>query len=142
MSMRERILIELLAPPFLAVLWLAADALINKSEAIGDVIMGCFPVAFFAYLFSIIPSLIYTLVMEVWFRSGLGTRFGLFCTAALSSLLGTGAGLLACAIGTSLGPLIGEESRNFALMGAGIGLLVGLYVGRKQTSDNQKSAAS
>jgi hypothetical protein len=126
MKRTERILVELLAPPFLAMIWIAVTTF---SLSDGVVI---FPTFLFmvvvGYLFSIIPSLIYTSVMEVWFRSGLRARFGLSCTAAFSSLLGTGAGFLACAIGTWLGPLISFDCRNFALIGGTCGLVVGFYV--------------
>jgi hypothetical protein len=134
MSVSKRISVELLAPSFLAVLWIAVDSLIRQSETIGVVVGAFFIMLFFAYFFSVIPSLIYTLIMEAWFRSGLRARFGLICTGALSSFLGAGAGFLACAIGIWLRPLIGENPRDYALRGAVAGLLVGLYVGRKQTS--------
>jgi hypothetical protein len=88
----------------------------------------------FAYLFAITPSFLYAAVMELWFRLRLRTRFGLFCTVALSSFLGAGGGLLACAIGTWLGLLIGEDFREYVCNGVVVGLLVGFYVGRKQTS--------
>ncbi len=132
MKRSERILVELLAPPFLAVIWIAVTTF-HMSDGIA-IFAASFMMLVFAYLFSIIPSLIYASVMEVWFRSGLRTRFGLFGTAGLSSLLGMGGGILACVIGTWLGPLIGEDFRNFALIGAVVGLVVGLYIGRKQTS--------
>ena len=133
MSKEKRILVELLAPPFLAMIWIAVTTF-SISDGIFAIFGTFFFVLMFAYLFSIIPSLIYTVVMEVWFRSGLRTRFGLFCTAGLSSLLGGGAGFLACVIGIRLGPLISFDRGNFALIGAVAGLLVGFYVGRKQTS--------
>ena len=133
MSKEKRIFIELSAPPFLAVMWMAVASSI-KGEPIFTILLACFPMLIFAYLFSIIPSLVYTLVMEVWFRLGLHTRLGLFCTAGLSSSLGAGAVFLAVIIGIWFGHLIGEDWRDFALMGAVIGLLVGLYVGRKQKS--------
>jgi hypothetical protein len=88
----------------------------------------------FAYLFGLVPSFLYAVMMELWFRVKLRMRFGLFCTAGLSSFLGAGAGFLACRFGTWCGPLIGEHSREYVLRGAAIGLLVGFYVGRKQTS--------
>ena len=108
---------------------------VSSSEPIFDIALGSFFMLPLAYLFSVIPSLIYTLVMEVWFRSGLATRFGLFCTAALSSLLGSGAGFLACTIGTWLGPLISFDCRTFALIGAVAGLLVGCYVAASDKTD-------
>jgi len=134
MSTNQRIFVELSAPPFLAVMWMTAASLVNGSEPILLVLVAWFPMLIYAYVISFIPSLIYTLVMEVWFRSGLRTRFGLFCTAGLSSLLGAGAGFLAVTIGIRGGPLIGEDWRDYTLIGAVVGLLVGLYVGRKQTS--------
>jgi hypothetical protein len=132
MSKEKRIFVELLAPPFLAVMWMAVASLIKEGPSF-TVALYAF-VLIFAYFFSAVPSVLYTFVMEVWFRSGLHARFGLFCTAGLSSLLGTGAGLLACAIGIWFGHLIGESFGNFALIGAVVGLLVGLYVGKKQTT--------
>jgi hypothetical protein len=132
MSKEKRIFVELVAPPFLAVVWLAVSSI--RVEPIHDVVLGFFPLLILAYAFSIVPSLLYALVMEVWFRSGLRARFGCFCTAGFSSLLGAGGGFLACAIGIWLGPLISFDRGHFALIGAVAGLLVGFYVGRKQTS--------
>ena len=134
MSKEKRILLELFAPPLLAVMWMTVEEGFMKSESIFITLVALFPMLMFAYLFSIIPSLIYTLVMETWFRAGLGARLGLFSTAGLSSLLGAGACFLACAIGIWLGPLISFNRGQFALIGAGAGLLIGFYVGRKQAS--------
>jgi len=132
MNTNKRILVELLAPPFLAVMWLAVASF--KSETILSTLAGFLPLLLFAYLFSIIPSLAYTLAMEIWFRSGLRSHFGIFSTAGFSSLLGSGAGFLAAAIGAWLGFLIPSDCIHFASLGAVVGLLVGFYVDRKQTS--------
>lgn len=128
----KRILMELLAPPFLAAVWLAVASF--KSETILSTLAGFLPLLFFACLFGLIPSLVYALAMEIWFRSRLRRRFGLFCTVGFSSFLGAGAGFLATAIGALLGFLFLSDCPHFSLVGAVIGLSVGFNVGRKQTS--------
>ena len=90
MSKYQRIYIELLAPPFLAaILFIVGD----KSDSWVAILIGFLPLLFFAYLFGIIPSALYTVVMEFWFRCGLHARFGSFCTVVASLLLGVAAGL-------------------------------------------------
>ena len=131
---------ELLIPPLLATAlmvvaslpaWSFGDSLIESVIAFP---IGCVGLLFFAYLFSATPSLIYTLVMEVWYRAGLNARFGYFCTAGLSSLLGAGAGFLVASIGVWLGFLTSPDCAPLTVLGAIVGLLSGFYVAKKQAS--------
>ena len=132
MSKYRRIFFELLAPPFLTTIWLLIAS--SKSEPISDAILGFLPLLFFAYMFGIIPALLYTVAMELWFQFGLRARCGLLCTVGLSAFLGAAAGCLSAGIGALLAFLIPSDCINFLLIGAVDGLLVGFYVGRKQTS--------
>jgi hypothetical protein len=132
MSQKQRILIELLTPPFLATLWLVVISW--KAETISSVLLGFLPLLLFAYLFGIIPALLYTFAMERWFRSGLRVRFAWLCTAGLSALLGAAAGFLAAAFGAGIGFLIPSDCLHFLRIGAVVGLLIGVYVGRPQTT--------
>lgn len=135
MSKPQRIVVEAFAPPLLATLYLFCFPPAGwKPEPISTQLLAFLPMLFFAYLFAIIPSCLYAAVMELWFRLRLRTRFGLFCTVALSSFLGAGGGFLACAIGTWLGPLIGEDFREYVRNGVVVGLLVGFYVGSPWTA--------
>ena len=132
MSKYRRIFIELLAPPFLVTIWLLITS--SKSESISDAILGFLPLLCFAYMFGIIPAILYTVAMEFWFRFGLRARCGLICTAGLSACLGAIAGFLSAGIGVLLGFLIPMDCGHFALIGAVIGLLIGICVSWRQTT--------
>jgi len=132
MSKNRRIFFELLAPPFLATIWLLITS--SKSETISDAILGFVPLLLFAYMFGVIPAILYTVAMELWFRFGLRARCGLLCTIGLSAFLGAGAGFLSAAFGAWIGFLIWPDCIHFLWIGAWIGLLIGFYVGRHQTA--------
>ena len=137
MSKNRRILVEILAPPFLAAVWLtifSSHEAEQFTEILAEFFIG-FPVmVMFAYIFGIIPAIIYAIAMELWFHWSLLGRFGLFCTAGWSGSLGALAGYFSAAIGSGLGFLIPLDCYYFMYRGAAIGLLVGFYVGRKQAS--------
>jgi hypothetical protein len=132
MSKNRRIFFELLVPPFLATIWLLITS--SKSETISDAILGFVPLLLFAYMFGIIPAILYTVAMELWFRFGLRVRCGLLCTVGLSAFLGAVAGFLSAGIGALLGFLIWPDCIHFLWIGAVVGLLVGFFVGRSQTA--------
>jgi len=131
MSKNRRILFEILAPPFLTTIWLVITS--SKAETIADGIRGFFPLLLFAYVFGILPALLYTLAMELWFKFGLRARCGLLCTIGLSAFLGAWAGFLSAAIGTLLGFLIWSDCIHFLWIGASVGLLIGFCVGWRRT---------
>jgi hypothetical protein len=133
MSKNRRILFELLAPPFLAAVWVIIFSS-YESETLSVLVVGSLGLVMFSYMFGIIPAILYTVAMELWFQFGLRARCGLLCTVGLSAFLGAVAGYLSAGIGAWLGFLIPMDCRHFALIGAVIGLLIGFYVGRKQTS--------
>jgi len=129
----KRIFIELLAPPFLAAVWVSIFSS-HESETLSVILIG-FPVlVMFAYFFGIVPAAIYAVAMELWFHRGFRGRFGLLCTAGWSGFLGAVAGYFSAAIGSGLGFLIPSDCFYYLKVGAFIGLLIGFYVGRKQTS--------
>jgi len=132
MSKNRRIFFEILAPPFLATIWLLINS--SKSETISDAILGFVPLLLFAYMFGIIPSFLYTVAMELWFRLGLRVRCELLCTVGLSAFLGAMAGFLSGGIGALLGFLIRTDCIPFLWIGAVVGLLIGFLVGRRQTA--------
>jgi hypothetical protein len=139
MSKRPRILIEVLAPPFLAALvMLAAD----KSDSPLDIVLGFFPSLIFFYGFGVIPSLVYGLLMELWFRSRLSARCGLFGSILLSGVLGAGAGFSAAWLGVCSGVLTQIDISFLVRVGAIVGLLLGFYVGQKQASADQHRAGA
>ena len=122
--------IEILAPPFLAVLWMCVAS--RNSQTISEILLGFGPALIFAYAFGIFPALLYTCAMEFWFESGLRARFGLLCTAGLSAFMGAAAGFLSAAIGTLVGFLLRPDCLYFLRVGAFVGLLIGFLVGRQQ----------
>jgi hypothetical protein len=93
-----------------------------------------FPALIYAYIFGLIPAILYTIAMELWFHFGLRSRFGLLCTATLSGILGASAGYLSSVIGRRLEVLTPSDCHYFLQAGVVGGLLIGFYVGRKQTS--------
>jgi hypothetical protein len=131
MSKYRRMLFELFAPPFLAVLLLITT---DRSETVDEILTAFLPMLFFAYAFGIIPSLIYMLAMEFWFQSGLRTRFGFLCTIGLSGLLGVGAGFLSAWLGICFGSFTQPDIYYLARTGAIVGSLIGFCVGKRQTT--------
>lgn len=128
MEKYQRILIEVLAPPFLGACILAVRP--NAADTLSDRILGFVPFLGAAYAFAILPSLLYMLVMETWFRLGLRARCGLLCTVGLSVLLGCGAGLVIEYVVD-----FGQISYAWLLwVGGLVGLMIGVYVSRQQTS--------
>jgi hypothetical protein len=130
MSKRRRILVELIAPPFLAAMISAAG---DKSSEWYMIIAGFLPLLFFFYLLGTIPSVIYALVMEMWFYAHLRERCGVICTVAVSGLLGCVAGLGGAWSGIWFGFLTRPDDVSLARIGAVVGLLVGFYVADKHT---------
>jgi len=136
MSTHRRILIEWLGPPFLAAflttIFITTTG--RTGDSISDTVVRFPAFVCVAYMLGIVPSLLYMLAMEVWFRKGLHARYGMLCTVCLSSLLGTGAAfviqlvLQAITMGMSFLPSIG----------AFVGCLIGLYVGRQQPANSQQ----
>jgi len=130
--MHKRVIIEVLAPPLLAaVLLLIRDT----SSPFSDKLLGFIPLLLFTYGFGIVPSFIYMVAMEFWFRSGLHARYGLFSTVGLSAVLGTGAGFLSFLFAEWTGFLTQPDSFWLVWMGALVGLLIGFYVGKKQPKE-------
>lgn len=133
MNPHKRILVELLAPPPLAVLLLLVTG--RTSDSFLDIVIGLLPIIGAAYGLGIVPSIIYMGVMEFWFRWGLHTRFGLLCTVLLSGTLGAAAGfLIQLFLASSAGP------STLWWIGALVGLLIGVYVGRFELTIPRRSA--
>jgi hypothetical protein len=130
MTKYRRILLELLAPPFIATIALVVTS--YPSETLFGILAGFLPLLMFAYLFGIIPAVLYTIGMEFWFQLGLRVRCGLLCTVGLSVCLGAGAGFLSATLATWFGVLTEAECLYFLRVGGLIGSLIGYYVGRKQ----------
>ena len=137
MNKHQRILIEALAPSFLATVILAAT---DRSDTFWMILAGFVPLLGSAYFFGFIPSVVYTLAMEVWFQMGLRARCGLLCTLGFSAILGAGAGFLSALLASPLG-FTSSDCFHFLRMGALIGFLIAFYVGRRQTSGAQPVAA-
>jgi len=126
MKKDKRILIEALSPPFLGAFILTFSGC--GSDTWPDRFLFFIPFLLAAYAFCIIPSLIYTVAMELWFWLGLRTRFGLLCTVIFSAALGCGAGL-AIEFVIDFHQIL---STVLLWIGALVGLLIGFYVGRQK----------
>lgn len=86
MTRTRRIAFEILSPPLIATFLMATDG--RSPDTLLIKIFG-FPVMlFYAYVFGIIPSVVYALVMETWIRLKGHQKFGVFLTVLISSLLG------------------------------------------------------
>jgi hypothetical protein len=131
MRVTNRFFVELLAPPFLAALWLTIFSL-PGSGTLSDFLHAIPVVIMFSYVFAIIPAGVYAFAMELWFHGGLRSRFGLICTAGWSGFLGGLAGYFSADIASSFEFLDSLDCFHFLKIGALIGLLIGFYFGRKQ----------
>ena len=132
MSKNQRMIVEAFAPPFLATVCLVVMSF--RQASLSDVFLGFLPSLLVTYTFGIFPAFLYMVAMELWFHFGWRTRCGLLCTLAFSAFMGAVAAFLSIALVT---PLAGSGSDGFYLfmpIGAFIGLLIGFYVGRKETS--------
>ncbi len=132
MTKNQRMMVEALAPPFLATVCLSVISL--RQESISDVFPQFLPCLLLIYAFGIFPAFFYMVAMELWFHFGWRTRCGSLGTVGFSGLLGTVAAYLSVASLTHLGFLVGSEGFYFLPIGAFVGLLIGFYVGRKDTS--------
>ena len=126
MKQYHRVFIEVLAPPFLG----ACMVMVRPSAAdnFHERFFGFLPLVVAAYTFAIIPSLLYTAVMELWFWLGLRARCGLLCTVVFSAAIGCGAGFM-------IEYVIDFQqilSTVFLWIGALVGLLIGFYVSRQK----------
>jgi hypothetical protein len=128
MSKYQRILVEFLAPPFLGAFIFTVTG--NGSDTLLDRVVGFLPFVVMAYIFCFVPSLLYTLVMELWFWLGLRARCGLLCTVALSAFLGCGAGF-AIEYVIDFHQIL---STILLWIGSLVGLLIGFYVSKQNTS--------
>ena len=112
----------MLAPPFLGAFIFTITG--NESGTLAETVAGFFPFVLVAYFFSVVPSLLYMLAMELWFWLGLHARWGLPCTAVFSAFLGCGAGLL-------IEYVLDFQKIScplFLWIGSLVGLLIGFYV--------------
>ena len=125
-------IVEAFVPPFLATVCLVVISF--RQESVSDIFLGFLPCLLFTYAFGIFPAFLYMVAMELWFHFGWRTRCGLLCTVGFSALLGAVAAYLAVAFATHIGLLVGSDGFYFLPIGAFIGLLIGFYVGRKETS--------
>ncbi|MGH7989336.1 MAG: hypothetical protein ACREDS_03965 [Limisphaerales bacterium] len=124
MSKYQRRFVEVLVPPFLGAFGVMVT---DRVDTFADKILGFFPFVAAAYVYAIVPSLVYMLVMETWFWFDLRARCGLFCTVVLSASLGCGAGL-ALEYVIDFGQIL---SWKLVWIGGVVGLLIGFYVGRR-----------
>jgi hypothetical protein len=77
-----------------------------------------------SYAFGIVPSLLYTLIMETWFYNGFHIRFALGWTVAVSLLLGILSGGLICFITSKFTQSL--DILRFSVIGALVGFLIGI----------------
>ena len=133
MKQNKRLFFEAVAPPFLAALLILATT-VPANATHDDIISDFWPVFLYTYFFGTFPSLLYALVMEIWFQLGLRTRCGLLCTVGFSGLLGAGAAWTSTAFGIWLGSINEPVSSRMVLIGIIVGLLIGFCVGRKPAS--------
>ena len=77
-----------------------------------------------SYAFGIVPSLLYTLIMETWFYKGFHIRFALGWTVAVSLLMGVLSGGLICFITSKFTQSL--DILRFSAIGALVGFLIGI----------------
>jgi len=124
MKRSTRIALELLGPPLLGalLLWLTVLPIDGSFGAGVDWWVMLSWMVLWAYLFAGIPSILYTLTMEVAFAKGLNA--GRWPATAFSGLLGAGAGVSMVLV------LMGWQFDAAVLLRFGeLGLTVGLVLG-------------
>ncbi len=119
MNRKRRVIIEVFAPSFLGtVLWYGGH--IGELAHTGALNLLDFSIYWvLAFLFALVPSLVYALVMEWWFGRGLLDRARRISAVALSTALGFGAGYFV---------FRASEARVIWLGGA-VGLILGVVLG-------------
>ena len=133
MKQNKRLFFEAVAPPFLAALLILATT-DPANTTYDDIISNFWPVVLYTYFLGTFPSLIYALMMEIWFQLGLRTRCGLIGTVGFSGLLGAGATWTSTTFGMWLGTINEPVSSRMELIGIIVGLIIGFCVGRKPAS--------
>jgi hypothetical protein len=120
MNRSRRLLIEILTPPFLGALiytlgGYGSDNLLDR--------ITLFPVFLVAvYCFGSLPSLLYALIMEIWFSNRLHKRLGIIATLIVSLLLGACSGFCVFALSKVFIQGSGSDLKVFL----GIGNIVGI----------------
>ena len=132
MSKYQRMIVEAFAAPFIATVCLVGMSFSQAS--VSDIFRAFLPSLLFTYAFGFFPTLLYMVAMELWFHFGCRSRFGLLCTVGFSALMGAVAAYLSFGIAALGGLLADSDGFRFLPIGAFTGLLIGFYVGRKETS--------
>jgi hypothetical protein len=126
MSQRQRQIIEILAPAPLAAIMIAIATPASQSLAVAT--GGFASLVFIAYLFALVPSLIYSLVMEKWFALRLDKKYGRVSTAMLSLTLGSVSGGGIWCLGAMLGFITRVDAPPLLLVGSLVGLIIGGFL--------------
>lgn len=116
-----RILVELLAPPLLAATIYSLVVLVASRDAI--IAKAFLLILLFAYVFAGIPSVIFTIVLELSFAKGLAVRS--WRTVLLASVLGI---LSGCAVALMFARGFDNQRGVFTIFPA-LGLVSGFSVG-------------
>ena len=79
-----------------------------------------------SYAFGIIPSFLYTITMETWFKHNFHKRFALGWTVAISLLMGILSGILICCASYKFTQSL--DILRFSIIGALVGFLIGFLI--------------
>ena len=79
-----------------------------------------------SYAFGIIPSFLYTITMEAWFKNKFHKRFALGWTVAVSLLMGLLSGILICCASYKFTQSL--DILRFSIIGALVGFLMGFLI--------------
>jgi hypothetical protein len=97
----------------------------STSDSLTEKLLGFPFFVFTAYAYGILPSMLYSFLMEVWFGMRLHLRFGRLATILFSALLGAGAGFLIQTV------IIQEIKYGYFIpIGGIVGLIVGFFLFR------------
>lgn len=133
-----RILLEILAPPAIGGLLGSLLGFLFGSESIREKLGWTVVVLYYAYVYAIIPSLLYTAAMEFAFRRGMSIRSR--SALALSSSLGALAGIgIAAVIAVRSRGAPGWLFLLYALIGLVTGAIVALGVRGKVPTELQSA---
>jgi hypothetical protein len=140
MKRRNRILLEIFAPPFIGTLvWIVCGCVKDMlySGKVTDqsysFLGSCLVIALFAYIFGIVPSVLCTLLAELMFSMGLNP--GSWRMVFVAGFLGTIAGV---GIFIELRGAFSGLAYFLSFVGLITGLIIGLIIKRSEWKNTQR----
>ena len=148
MSRTQRILTEIFFPPLIGTIVIVISGCISGginglndiiSDGIIGFILGIPALLFFAYLFGILPSLLYALIMEILFSYNFHNKLSFLLTVSTSTLLGLLSGYCVFFLSQSFTQGSAPDLRKLIGVGISVGIIMGFVLAccmRRQSQNN------